>query len=1164
MSVQSEVLKFGGNIVLRAGAGTGKTETLTTLYLFLCTGCTQLASGSDITPDRIVASTFSEKAAAEMRDRIRGNLLWLTHQTGPAPRAALELLAELKRLGRSSQPETFVKLLDEFAYARIQTLHSLCASIVRANAIELGLDPAFTLLDERESKRLFEDSALAALTDALESKDPAFEALYNNFTQLRGGRRDGLLDALESAHSELSEATGERLRATQSHWSTERHWRDCATQLAATLGIGVEAILAGDVEAFWLALQPSSPTGDKTRDKKLAARNEKLAELRSRPLFGTPSPSALFEVLSELGDKELQASMSSAWAIAPSREIGLGFLDLLERVSARFAAKKSELGVADFSDLVRFAVRALSSFPQARRAYVDGLDALLVDEAQDLNRTQKELIYLLRAADAHQTGHVPFADLRRSGLFVVGDRKQSIYGFRGADVGVFEEIAAEVRELGGQDLALQNNYRSDARLLEGLNQLAAQTFSTTATHDFEFSFEPTTETLTAPRAAVLLDAPIEVIHLEERGLGPEVVAAWIEDLIANARPVRDKQGGARPARYGDIAILLRSFTHIGQYLRALEISGIPHRTDKGRGLLRTLEARDIASALRVLLHVDHDGIALLSLLRGPFLGLSDEVLRRIAGFRPKIWRDLRAEDLTAPQDQAIRHFVTLLRQRSLEAERLGASRTLERLIDDVGYRAVVSCLPGAEQRLSNLDKILGHLHALENGSLAGGREALLGWLARVADTEQEPEADVATEDGNVVRLMTVHQSKGLQFPVVIAAELGLSRGGDNSRALMTRDGLTVKVVAPSSKLVRAEPSGGADVIAISKLRGAAENRRIFYVQITRAEDRLLLVGNPKAGTLKEFVAPVLGGLEQSGLAQRRDAGELLSARERRLKPTTSSPHQEVSALQPIQRGNVGRVQWQELAVTQLEDLVLCARRFRAKHLLRLEERPKPPRIEEEAEEGQHEELSARERGTLVHALLEHMDFTQAQLEPEAAIDAASMNVLGRNGGTLDLDAKNRVAQFLGTAFARSLGSCRDVRRELAFRYAVQTKANDSVLLSGTIDALADFGDHLMVIDYKTAKPRGKNPADAYRLQLTAYERALQAMGETRAIRLCIVFLDGAAREPVYVKADRSFEDKLSRAIASLVPQSRSLPVLAEATCHAAKCGYTWLCHRRLI
>jgi ATP-dependent exoDNAse (exonuclease V) beta subunit len=825
--VRRAARELAGDLVLRAGAGTGKTHTLVQAVTHLVAGTSRL--GRRVAPANILLLTFSEKAAGELRDRVRARFLELAAR--PREDAALEAAYRRQDCIPLSADAWRAAALAAGA-APITTFHGFAAALLRRHAASSGLDPAFSILDEDEATVLLraraEEAILAALDERPEEIAPL--VLDLDFARPPWSRGRALVEHVIAVAERLrEEGRGPRdvVREIDDPSEAARLFADGAMAHARAFDELLAAYggkLADGARARRDALAALRPTvagalaaSDAAIDAAELEPLRRLAETAAGHL-GKAERNAARDRM-----REAEALLRSAHVSRRAAPLALGFLALVERAGAAYQSAKERLAALDFADLVARARDLLATDGAARAAEAERYEAILVDELQDSNPLQDSLISLLRRPGAP--------------LLAVGDPKQSIYEFRGADVAVFTRVAGRIAAAGGQTLALTESRRGLAPLTAFVNRLFAR-LMTGGPHDFQIAFDPGADALHAHRGDPDDGAPcVEILD----GFEPEREAA------ALARRVRALVDAG--TRYGDIAILLRRFTHLERFLRELRAARVPHYVVNGRGFYEAQEVRDLIHALS-LIDDDGDAVATLGVLRSPLVGLSDPSLfelakacggkLRLSPLRLPGWEP----PTTLPDGERARlvEFLALFGRLAAHADRLGAAGLLRALVDDTDLAAVLATTHHGEQRIANLERLIG-LAAEHDASGRGDRATLARRLrARMARPRSlAAPAQIVGERDDVVRVMTVHQAKGLEFPVVFVPDCGAVERELPEAVLYDRDaGLGLRLRTSAGDRVASPRAERA--LALRRARGAAEATRIFYVAVTRARDRLVLSG----------------------------------------------------------------------------------------------------------------------------------------------------------------------------------------------------------------------------------------------------------------------------------------------------------------------------------
>ena len=1235
--------------VVQAGAGSGKTHSLVTLCLHLLGGA---GRPEPLLPGRLCAVTFTEKAAAELRGRLRSRIDRLAFCETPDALSALaathepELLASCAAAGTPlPAPEAWRRVRRDLGQAEIGTIHGLCSRLLRRHAAAAALDPDFTVLDEALAAALRREACERAALDALEEPPGAGSAAAGHLCGELGFRAagpfgGGLAEALLSLLVRLGESGRDPIAVVE-----ETPGLEPAAAVAADAA--ARAALEQAVTGLELLLRtPGARTASKTGAGAAAAvsllRASGLGALRAAPpgelvrawpaleaaraLLGNRGKQGIAAATAVLKDafEDLLATDAGVRACGLSRELAL----LGSRALQGYRAEKSRLSALDFDDLTRLSRDLLARDPAARRLEKARLGALLVDEFQDTSQTQLELFGWL-AEDPAAEGPWPAGSGRPGALPIhpgrfalVGDRKQSIYQFRGADLGAASGFAAQALRDGAELTLLRDSRRSVLPLVSFVNLLFRRALGDGGL-PFEAPFLPGEDDLLPLRPDPGEGPCAELLEVQGNiDDEADAVGRRIAQLLAPGAPERVRERTAageeqpRRVRGGDIALLLRSFTHVEAFRAALLRRRVPHLIIKGRGFHETREVGDLRAFLRLLAD-PRDAAALAAVLRSPLGPLSDDALVLLASGPPALapapapaarrrlslvaLRDPAVIALLAPDDAAAAaRLLRLIDQLSRDADRLGPSALLEIALAETGYPAAIAGGLFGEQAVANVERLLALAQDAERAPLqpGGPLRALLTRLEAMDGQRGEAEAPVVEErDPHAVRLLTVHAAKGLEFPVVFVPLCAVVPRRQESLLLDPDLGLALKVRGADGEW-HLGPHGER-VRALGDRRDLAESRRLLYVAATRARDRLILASRPHATrteSWRSLIDQVSGSAEAAPLLALIPAASLLAPP----LPAGGAATESLAALgeaiedpaaAQVAAAAVARVLRREArprdpgtlvaSVTQLADAVACPQRYRLLHEVGLEERPSqapahPAALEGRADDAGGEEppLPAAERGTLAHRLLELVP-----LEPDApaaALRASLRRVLEQDG--LDPGAHEEItgaaAGFLGSELGRRMARvARDtpgrLLRELPFLLRLEPLAGEPpgprVLVRGQLDALLLDAGMATVIDYKHAEAEGP---ERYALQLQAYAlAAFRITGGAAPVQAGLVFL--RSRGAPLVLRPPSSEAERSETRAALLGAGRAIeegrrtgryPLVEPDRCRELRCGFLPRCH----
>ena len=863
---QQAAIAARGNVLVAAGAGTGKTSTVTDR-------CVDLVLRERCPIDQILMVTFTEAAAAEMRERLRKKL-----------RAA-----DSAKPGADSNPwlTEQIALLDT---ASISTLHSFCLELVLRNFHILGIDPQLVVLDESQTKPL-----IHAVLDQLFLKHYASEVAESSCVRelIRTyGRGDdaairNLIVQIHRHAQTLANPAGWFTSQTALFQNQQPDaWREQLTTAArewAELWLDALAESTGESSAFALSHQALTQllAGPLTFANVQATLQCVIVADESEWNYGTKTKvrkpfERFFDAARFLHDLATNNGEALAEDWQWSRERMLTLLRLAQEFESAFSEAKHQLGGIDFADQEQFALRLLinpdgspSPIAQACR---DRFQFVFVDECQDINAAQDAIIRAIS-----QEG-------KTANRFLVGDVKQSIYRFRLADPRIFQSYEENWKSQGstrqsGSVLPLTENFRSAQGLLLFINPVFRSLMRPVIGG---LNYDTATELqFGAPQARKALaadndSAPRVALHLVTKGEDPgtaediesngdlpgipdlpttereaRLIATQLRKLKESRYQVWDREsgeGGFRPVEYSDMVVLLRGVAGRAEmFAKAFHQIGVPLLAAR-TGFLTAIEVTDVLNLLRLLDNPLQD-LPLLAVLRSPFVGLSANELAqiRIVERRGLIWTALMnvvrlKSKLSAELVGRISAFIDqyhrwrdLIRHSSL-------THCIETALIETCYESLLLADDRGAERVANVRRLVEMARRFDPFQ----REGLYRFLQFIdeqeaAEVEHEPAAAPST---NAVRLMTIHASKGLEFPVVVLASIGTRFNlRDLSSDVLVDDelGLCPKIFPPST---RTKYPSIAHWLAAQRERRAllGEELRLLYVAMTRARDQLLLVG----------------------------------------------------------------------------------------------------------------------------------------------------------------------------------------------------------------------------------------------------------------------------------------------------------------------------------
>lgn len=894
------------NVTLTAGAGTGKTTTLTARYLRMVeNSLEQDATENDtdgvILPENILTTTFTERAANELEESVRNDIT--------------ERIAGID----AEEFDAWRTIADELEHGYIHTLHGFCAHLLREHALTVeGLDPGFETLDENESTALIHDTVVTVLEEY--ETHEATRTLARRFsrTQLQDVLTDLLDERPESiewadrwadaSEEEYISFVESELHPIDPEEAAERLASPAFTDPLSTLraivedppDISTEGTKWERAAGVFDILEEDFDDGIPTRRKQAM-----IAELSNHLTTGDGDRYADYTgSKTHWGDNPRKDDFDAAIqqlveALQPeeytvtvdlelernSFPLVSALAELTQIAAAEYEDRKQRQNAVDFTDLVSHAVAFLSAEEneQVRSELQTQFEYVMLDEFQDTDPRQWDLIKLLTASEPET--------FDAQNISVVGDVKQSIYRFRNADVTQFQEITATLEGTaeqgeatasdGENDDQLTTNFRTLPTVLETINEL----FETIFDEDGE-PYEAAPQALTPTRDD---DAEIGSVEYLLVPTDPEIRQSRFGhyDAFANAEPESDFELEAmalaarlsqildepyqvypeesedtaddddndspepRDIEPNDIAILIRSRTHLKAYERALEDAQIPYSVASGVGFYETTEITALLNLFRALAD-SQDERALYATLRSPLFGFTDDTLARLKIHDESLWNALASTDTQELEDA----YELLCKWRRLAGLEDGGTADfdgswasyLSQIIEDTGYLMSVSAGDRPHQAMANVEKFREQLRGWSDDGVRSLTTLVNRIERRVELGGRETEAET-TDEG--VQILTIHDSKGMEFPFVVVPEI--SRGFKDDAALgdgkveFEQVGAThaVGMKAPSPS----DPFEMEDTMARETLRERrrreerAEEKRCLYVACTRARDHLLLCGH---------------------------------------------------------------------------------------------------------------------------------------------------------------------------------------------------------------------------------------------------------------------------------------------------------------------------------
>ena len=1090
---------LAGTLFVEAGAGSGKTRALVDRVVALI--------GSGVAMENIAAITFTEKAAAELRDRIRRRL---------------RSVETRQKLGEE-RAETALIQLDG---AAVGTLHSFAQRILSEHPVEAGLPPSVEVLDDIGSQieldirwREFLDQLLdepkmgptllrlEMLRVRLDQIRALAVKLNQNWDRLEGLEHEpdplppvdiddieGGLQVLAAIKARCTAGSEDALFVRIEAVERELARLDGCEDDVARIEILRSAIDAGRGAA---GRQSNWGAGGEGKANKAAATDalKNLAAARGR------QTDVSLSICEQILDRAAQAALEVLVA-------------RLAAFTLDSAEERRASGRLEFHDLLvraRLLLRHATHGPDVRTALRERYQRLLIDEFQDTDPIQVELAALLACGDPG-AGGVPWTetDPDPGRLFFVGDPKQSIYRFRGADIATFLEARdwTERREHGRIE-GLATNFRSTWPIIDWVNEVFGEMIQ------WSPGSQPEYQPLDAVRKPVPQGPPVTVLGLEpvqipgrsyaqelrrrEAASVAQAVAGVLRDrwLVDEGSPA---EPSTRPARLGDIAILIPSRTSLSDLEDALEAMSIPYRAEASSLVYNTREVRDVLNALQAVADPT-DELALVAALRSSLYGCGDDDLAHWRIACRGRFSLIRSQPDSCPADHPVAEGIAHLAELHRAKRWTNPPALIDRLVRERGAFETAVAAGRPRDVWRRLRFVIDQARAWADAGGSNLRSYLEWARLQGADNTRVTEAVLPETDDDSVRILTVHAAKGLEFPIVVLS------------------GMTTRLEQPSRGPTVAFGFGGAPVV---KLRGgvesenyeawkpideqmdAHERRRLLYVACTRARDHLVVSLHrrvPSANGTKENSAA--WALADAGAAEAgaTDGSALFDRAEQESAPV-SAAQQPGTEREPLP----DRHEWEQERQRSLEAAAAPVA-MSATSLASADSASTTADagLDKDRDDAEPPPWSKGRFGTAigraVHGVLQDVDLASGRgLEALAARQAAAEGVSGRLRAVAGL-----ARAALGTDIAREAAAA-EHWRELF----VAAPFGDR-LLEGYIDLTYRGPDGLVVVDWKTDTVAGDDGIDAklarYRLQGAAYAAALEAVTGEPVARMVFVFLD---------------------------------------------------------
>ncbi len=1119
----------GKNLLVAAAAGSGKTSVMVERVVSL------LDSGANY--DELLSVTFTRSSSADMRDKLRRRFFERASSGDARAREQLERLES----------------------AQISTLHSFCTSVLRENFEAAGVDPMFRVLDDAEDRQLI-DRAL----------DTAIENAYQ-----KGGEAQGALDFARGPKRvrELAAAMYYFLRERPDPEEWMQYsldlcagdgsiWKDTLVSAAqseiyeaiALNSRGVEIAEFADGPAHYaVSMREDGLVLDNMTDlnyENLSNACLEFKQITPKSARKKEFDPELYETVADIRKRVKKRVESARGLLSLNAEASMNDIrdnvaevqklyEIVQDMNEYIRAFKTRKAALTFSDLEHLTLAALKN-PQVSERVKGRFAYVFVDEYQDTSDVQEAILSLVA---------------KENNLFLVGDVKQSIYRFRNAEPKLFLNKYASYGELnGGKLIVLSQNFRSRKSVLDFTNHIFERVMHG---NDSEIVYDDDAK-LYAGAKFEGDDPPVELMLVDKGAVAEDDAETETDTDMSDAeregvliaRRIRELREENASLKYSDICIITRTRAPLLPLAAALSCEGIPSYADASESYFDALEVMEVMAALRLVVNRRRD-IDLISVMRSPMFGFTTSELAEIRarGGSGSYYQALR----TAREgDKKLDGFLQMLDDWRTLSRSLPLSRLIRRIMSDTHFYAYVGALPGGAQRQANLDVLCAKAAAYEAANTASLPE-FIEYADGMRARHDGDGAHLLGENDDVVRLMTSHKSKGLEFPVVFAAMLGRkfrpSRADD---ALTAHRDLGMALMRIDKGLqTRRDTIARRAIAAKYKIEARAEELRILYVTLTRAKSRLILTGTVpslKARAPLTAIANKFPDMYSSALdIVLAAAADCPGCEELGLKAAADNPHIKLKifpagvaashendsddglpeALDKFRRALNGEfitrealenINWRYPHSERISAPVKLTASGLARDVIGAYSVPETVARPDFLAYGG---LTPAERGTATHAVLRALDYNMLRELSESEYQNAvktEMDSMTEKGLLTPNErtavSERAVADFLRSPIGRRALASERVEREWRFNLRMPLKdalseaaADAEILVQGSIDMCFIEDNEWVLIDYKTDRTDDKNAlSERYAPQLKLYSKALLSITGVRVKQaiLCLV------------------------------------------------------------
>lgn len=1085
------------NVAVSASAGTGKTHVLVERFINILKKAPD-AGSYKISVKNILAITYTRKAAMEMKDRIRKRLME-------------EYEYDNNKFWREQ--------LEKLESAQITTIHGFCSHVLRENAVEAGLDPAFDVADEIETNEFKDDVLKDFIKWMLKKHNEAIDILVEAygvkslFQQIKY-----LLPKLETivTHRNFSKYYNDGLKKSI---GAKKELCTLLHELVKRRGEASDKakVLIGQLKDIADNLQDIAK-GIEAEPADFRAYNKYVKPLSS-------SSKNFGELIAEI--KNTYDTVYTREADNKAIEIVKAWEQILQEFSVYFEERKRTVGFMSFDDLENLALKLLKEHAEVRKKYMQRYRYVMVDEFQDTNERQKQLIYLLCSGDAENLSE----DYDKKKLFVVGDFKQSIYRFRGAEVDVFKKVQNNIKATNGKVITLSDNFRTMDTILNVCNMVFPKLMKGYEEDNDNFNLYHNAQRRCKKgkdKEENIEKGNKELLFLKvmfgEMGEGckeklKDIIVATKDKRKLEAKAVAKKVLELRGngISYGEMTILLRARTHCNLITDALREEGVPYQVTDGTGFYERQEVLDLLNLLMALQN-RYRSLELAGVLRSNYFGLDDTTITKLfleeKRYKKPLWDVLQENDIILPekeQQELVERAANILKKLRQSAMLLPLPLLWTKIFAELHIVAVLSLQEDGVIKLANAKKLM----QLANRYSAEKHGTLGSWLeytnklrktdAAGKSNTQETSANLSVDDA--VTIMTIHKAKGLEFNTVFLPMLDADRQRDKGVIKFDNEkGLGIKVPIEDGSL--AETSVFKDIKKEENELENEEYQRLLYVAMTRARDRLILSGVPEECGMdtngiqdnkdeqsngeayknwfdsidkifdknKNALEDMVKVVKEKDLCDNSHDGDSIDEKQSNYLP-------DLELIDVLAQYNLKK----DFTASRLQTYLHCPREYFYRYVAGL------PEFEETAA-SKGTTLPAYIIGLIVHKTLEYYDGRDLN---EAWKRAVNEYAEGRSPDKYFGLLKKYVSSDL---FKKLTG---EKLKEIRFTY----KADNDFIIKGVIDCQITEDNGLRIIDYKTGRaPAEDENIDGYYMQLAIYKKTVEKIYGKKVISAELHFL----------------------------------------------------------